>query len=151
MREVDGPGAVTAAGVLFHDAGGRVLLVEPTYKPGWEIPGGMVDGVETPRAACVREVREELGLTIEPGPLLVVDWAPKDGVPHVRFVFDGGTPTAAELAAITFTDGELRSWAWVTPDEVPARTVPRLARRIAAALGALAEGGVRYCENGRHP
>ena len=29
-----------AAGVLFRDRIGRVLLVEPSYKPNWEIPGG---------------------------------------------------------------------------------------------------------------
>ena len=29
-----------AAGVLCHDAAERVLLVKPTYKDGWEIPGG---------------------------------------------------------------------------------------------------------------
>lgn len=29
-----------AAGVLFRDVHGRVLLVEPSYKPNWEIPGG---------------------------------------------------------------------------------------------------------------
>jgi hypothetical protein len=30
------------AGVLFRDAAGQALLVEPTYKDYWEIPGGAV-------------------------------------------------------------------------------------------------------------
>jgi 8-oxo-dGTP diphosphatase len=46
--------------VLFRDAAGRVLLVKPTYKNGWEIPGGYVDAGESPRAAAAREVKEEL-------------------------------------------------------------------------------------------
>lgn len=51
-----------AAGVLFLDAAGRVLLVRPTYKPGWEGPGGAIEQGESPLAACRREVREELGI-----------------------------------------------------------------------------------------
>ena len=31
-----------AAGCLFFDAHGWILLVKPTYKPTWEIPGGVV-------------------------------------------------------------------------------------------------------------
>ena len=52
---------LVAAGALFRDAGGRVLLVKPHYKAGWEIPGGMVEPGETPSEACAREVTEELG------------------------------------------------------------------------------------------
>jgi 8-oxo-dGTP pyrophosphatase MutT (NUDIX family) len=31
-----------AAGALFRDGDGGVLLVDPVYKPGWELPGGAV-------------------------------------------------------------------------------------------------------------
>lgn len=51
-----------AAGALFLDSGGRVLLVHPTYKDIWDIPGGYVERGESPAAACRREVAEELGL-----------------------------------------------------------------------------------------
>ncbi|WP_169813104.1 NUDIX domain-containing protein [Nocardia jejuensis] len=64
------------AGLLFVDELGRVLLVEPTYKDHWELPGGVVEGGESPGAAAVREVREELGLDVPLGQLLVVDWVP---------------------------------------------------------------------------
>lgn len=40
-----------AAGVLIRDAAGRILLVKPTYKDGWEIPGGYVEPDESPAAA----------------------------------------------------------------------------------------------------
>lgn len=89
-----------AAGALFVDDEGRVLIVEPTYKPRWEIPGGRVERGETPRAACLRELREELGLDLPLGRLLVVDWAPNVRDEHVRFVFDGGTLTDEQLDAI---------------------------------------------------
>jgi hypothetical protein len=43
-----------AAGALFRDEDGRVLLVDPTYKPTWDLPGGAVErkrSHRTPRAA----------------------------------------------------------------------------------------------------
>ncbi|MGW2080623.1 NUDIX domain-containing protein [Streptomyces sp. NPDC001939] len=52
-----------AAGALFFDAEGRVLMVEPTYKDYWEIPGGYVETGESPLQAAVREVEEGLGIT----------------------------------------------------------------------------------------
>lgn len=137
-----------AAGALFLDEAGRLLLVEPTYKPTWEIPGGQVEPGETPRAACVRELREELGLALEPGRLVVVDWAPRDGVDRVLFVFDGGTLSADQPAAIVLPPDELASWAFVAQEEVALRTAPWLARRIAAALAARAAGVTRYLESG---
>lgn len=51
------------AGALFLDEAGRLLLVNPTYKPQWEIPGGVVEQDESPRQACIRAVKEEIGLT----------------------------------------------------------------------------------------
>ncbi|MFI9275970.1 NUDIX domain-containing protein [Kitasatospora sp. NPDC052896] len=47
-----------AAGVLFVDAEGRVLLVGPVYKEPWEIPGGGVEWDESPRTGATREVKE---------------------------------------------------------------------------------------------
>jgi ADP-ribose pyrophosphatase YjhB (NUDIX family) len=47
-----------AAGVLFFDDHGNVLLVDPSYKQGLEVPGGYVEPGESPRAACIREVHE---------------------------------------------------------------------------------------------
>ncbi|SES05604.1 ADP-ribose pyrophosphatase YjhB, NUDIX family [Lentzea xinjiangensis] len=141
--------ALSAAGALFLDQAGRVLLVEPTYRPQWEIPGGAVERGETPGEACRREVEEELGLVITPGRLLVVDWAPRDGEDRVLFVFDGGTLT--EHDHLRLPADELRSYEFVPPEEAARRLVPRLARRVAQALAALASGETRYLEHGRSP
>jgi ADP-ribose pyrophosphatase YjhB (NUDIX family) len=62
--------------VLFTDGVGRVLICEPTYKEVWEAPGGAVEEGESPREAAAREVKEELGLVVEPGRLLGLDYVP---------------------------------------------------------------------------
>jgi 8-oxo-dGTP pyrophosphatase MutT (NUDIX family) len=49
------------AGMLFRDKAGRVLPLEPSYKPNWEIPGGAVEADECPWATATREFTEELG------------------------------------------------------------------------------------------
>jgi 8-oxo-dGTP diphosphatase len=56
--------------MLLTDGSDRLLIVEPTYKPRWELPGGAVEYGESPRAAAMREVLEELGIHREAGALL---------------------------------------------------------------------------------
>jgi 8-oxo-dGTP diphosphatase len=137
----------TAAGLLFTDPAGRVLLVEPTYKDVWEIPGGSVERDESPRAAAAREAREELGLALTPGRLLVVDWVPPRGArtDGVMFVFAGGR---LDTEAIRLPADELRSWAWCTPEEAATRLTVPMTRRILAARAALTDGTTVYLEDG---
>jgi 8-oxo-dGTP diphosphatase len=138
----------SAAGALFFDERGRVLLVEPTYKPRWDIPGGVIEPGETPSAACTREVAEELGLDVRIGRLLVVDWAPHpDQGEKVLFVFDGGVLGGAAVGSIALQASELASYRFVAPNAVDEWLPPRLVRRITAALVARADGTIHYLEN----
>ncbi len=65
------PLAVCAA-VIEED--GKVLLTQrPADKQQggfWEFPGGKIDPGESPQRALQRELREELGIEIEVGPVL---------------------------------------------------------------------------------
>lgn len=139
-----------AATVLFTDATGRVLLVEPTYKPRWELPGGAVEGDESPWQAAGREIAEELGVDQRPGRLLVMDYAP--AVPGrtegVIAVFEGGVLAESVAAAIRLPAEELRSFAFVEPAVLAEFLPPVLVRRAVAAKQARDEGRTLYLEDG---
>ena len=142
---------LAGAGALFFDDDGQLLIVEPIYKSTWEIPGGAVEHGETPYAACVRELREELGMELEIGRLLVVDWATgttEEPEGRVRFVFDGGTLSDETLGAIELPRDELESWACVPVEDLFVMLSGDLSRRVTAALDAAASGETYYLENG---
>ena len=59
---------IDVVAVVIRD-GGRILATERGYgdfKGGWEFPGGKMEPGETPEAAVVREIEEELRVTVRP-------------------------------------------------------------------------------------
>lgn len=140
-----------AAGVIFRDEASRILMVEPVYKPGLEIPGGIANEDESPLQTCVREVREELGIDPPIGDLLVVDWVPRHGVwpDGIMFVFDGGVLASDQLGRIRLQPDELASTKFLTMDEITPHVRPSMARRLRACLDALAAGRPLYLDFGR--
>lgn len=145
------PAKRVAAGVLITDALARVLLVQPSYKPTWDIPGGVVEPDESPRGAARRELREELGLETGIGQLLVVDWVspmpPK--TEGLMFVYDGGTLDEGDAGAIRLSDPELNAYGFVDMAGAVGLVSERLERRIAAALRARGAGRTVELEDGR--
>ncbi|MFJ8233647.1 NUDIX domain-containing protein [Streptomyces sp. NPDC094448] len=140
-----------AAGVLLFDDRDRVLLVDPTYKPGWEFPGGVVEPGEAPARAGMREVTEELGIVLDRVPgLLVVDWEPPrpPGYGGLRLLFDGGRLDSAEAARIRLPGEELRCWRFVAEREAAQLLPPNRYERLRWALRARERGVVLNLEAG---
>ena len=136
---------VAAAAAVFTDAAGRVLLVKPNYRDHWSLAGGVLERGEPPHAGCRREVSEELGLDIPPGPLLVVAWVAPDGVrsrPVVHFIFDGGM--LAEDTPIRLQAEELDDHRFVDAGDLDRYLPPLISARVAAALRARTAGAAVY-------
>ncbi|MFG2871160.1 NUDIX domain-containing protein [Streptomyces sp. NPDC048338] len=144
-------GETLAAGVLLFDEHDRFLLVDPTYKPGWEFPGGVVERGEPPARAGMREVAEEIGLELDAVPrLLLVDWERPQppGYGGLRLLFDGGRLPAAEAGRLLLPGAELRGWRFVTEEEAADLLPPVRYRRLRWALRARERGTVLNLEAG---
>ena len=129
---------IPCVGAVVKDDHGRLLLIKRGHAPGaglWSLPGGRIEPGETDTEALVREMREETGLVIDPGPLIGTVRRPaRDGA-----VFDirdyaatvtGGTlrpgddaadarwVDAREMEALPITEGlteTLTSWGVLGP------------------------------------
>jgi ADP-ribose pyrophosphatase YjhB (NUDIX family) len=143
-----------AADALIRDDTGHVLLVEPTYKPGWDLPGGMSEANESPDQTVKRELREELGLELQVGRLLCVDWVSPHGPwdDSLCLVFDGGHLSQSQIGALRLADAELASFEFRAPSIAAGRLNPRLARRFAVAWDVLSnDSATTYLVDGAAP
>jgi 8-oxo-dGTP diphosphatase len=149
MTPDDLPMIPVSAGALIFDATGRLLILKPTYKTGWTIPGGVMeaDG-ETPWEACRREVREECGIDVRAGRLACTDFRPaRPGRPGgIRYLFDCGRADDAALAAITLQPAEIEEYRLASLDTALTLLRPAIRRRVRAATR---RRRFVYLENGR--
>ena len=144
------PAIPASAGALIFDRAGRLLILKPTYKSGWTIPGGVMeaDG-ETPWEACRREVREECGLEVSAGRLACVDFRrPRPGRPGgMRFLFDCGEADDASLGAVVLQAEEISEHRLAELGEALTLLRGPVRRRVRAASRA---ASFVYLEDG-HP
>lgn len=142
-----------SADVVIRNAAGDMLLVNPTYKPDWDVPGGMVEANEPPHVAASRELKEELGIEIEVGRLLVIDWVSPHGPwdDLLSLVFDSSQLTAEQISTIQFRDAEISAFEFCDRGQVEKRLRPYVWRRISVALDAQETMQTHYLVDGYQP
>jgi ADP-ribose pyrophosphatase YjhB (NUDIX family) len=107
--------AYTVGSVVLVEDGDRVLLMKPSYRRAWGMPGGLLQRGESPAEGAVREAREELGVEVclVGRATLVLDVGPRriDFVHRGRLADPGSAPYPAspEVAAI----------GWFARDDLP--------------------------------
>jgi len=143
------PAIPASAGALVFDRAGRLLILKPTYKSGWTIPGGVMeaDG-ETPWEACQREVHEETGIEVHAGRLACMDFRrPRPGNPGgIRFLFDCGALGDEDLAGIVVQAEEISEYRFTALPEALTLLRGPIRRRVRAAS---AGRRLIYLEDGR--
>ncbi|MER5301331.1 NUDIX hydrolase [Streptomyces lasiicapitis] len=146
--------------LLIRNDAGHVLLVRPSYKPGWIMPGGGALPDEGALAAASREAHQETSLTIKVRRFLLVDRIPANpesgAVEGYNVVFDGGVLAADAISEITLPkarpgrEPELLDFKFVHPDDLVAHCEPYHLRRVTAALAVLTNAlAPQYLELGR--
>ena len=138
------------AGALIFNDKDEILLVKPNYKDHWSIPRGTVDDNESPKAACLREIKEEIGLVIDNITFLCVDYASAklDKNEAFQFIFYGGVLDEKQISQIKLEEKELDSYKFVSISEAEKLLGNNLARRLPKCVKAIKTGEAIYLENG---
>lgn len=109
----------------------QVLLVKHTYQPGWYTIGGGVELKETPREAIERELKEEVGVTLNAPPeLFSVYYSYHEKHDNYVMFYIGRDHTQ-----IPVHSPEILESRWFPITALPEDTTPATHRRIEEYLG----------------
>lgn len=106
-------------GALIVNSNGEILLVK-SYKWGskYTVPGGHIELGERSEVAVRREVKEEVGLEVEPVRILLVQEAifPADYIKHEHYIFLDYLCRATSLT-VKLDGKEIQDYVWTAPND----------------------------------
>ena len=139
------------AGCLLFDEQSKLLILKPTYKDNWLLPGGVIEAHESPRQACMREVKEETGIDCQPTRLLCIDYVSdrSNNLESVQFVFLGGIIDRETQIVLPKT--EISSYKFVEFPAALSMLSIHSQRRLQSCLPYLDSQETVYLENGHQP
>ena len=119
---------------LLTDQDGRILLCRLTYKPEWDLPGGVVEVGEAPAVGLVRELEEELGITVTVRDLITVNWLPawRGWDDACVFLFDLGVVDASLTEGMRLQATEIAGVEWCDPAAIESNATTASQELLAA-------------------
>lgn len=136
--------------ILLFNEKGELLILKPTYKDHWTIPGGVVDKNESIRQAAEREIEEEIGLRVAVKQLLFVDYIfkTKEKDENLQFIFYGGELDEKDINEIKLQEDELSEYKFLKLGDAQQLLGNKLAKRISSCEQAIEKKLSTYLENG---
>lgn len=122
---------------LLRDERGRALLCQLTYKQEWDLPGGVIEVGEAPASGLVREIREELGITVEVKGLITVNWLPAwhEWDDACIFLFDLGYVDSSIVGSMTLQPTEIKAVQWCDEQSVKEHATAAAIELLSAMTG----------------
>ena len=139
-------------GALILNEKSEVLIVKPTYKDHWSVPGGVVDANESPREACMREIKEEIGLTMPELHFICVAYQRNPGTKKgesLQFMFYGGVLAKDTIAQIVIPKEEIAEFKFVDVKTALSLLNSALANRLLLSMEAIKKNQPFYLERER--
>jgi len=136
---------ISVSGII-RDQSGKILIVKPSYRDGWLLPGGVVEPNESPVDALKREIHEELGITVTIGKLKCTDYVLAHRQYHesIHLMFDCGMLNRAEIEMLRVDGREILDFRLADSVDAINHLVPSLASR----LKSVETGRTGYFQNG---
>jgi len=118
------PSYTVGAVAALRREDGRLLFVDQRHSQGWALPGGLLRRGECPDDAVIREVAEEVGVTLTPASLPVPLAAVNARLRRVDLVYLLDAPVDADPHQED--EAEVRRVGWYPLDGLPDVSEPTL-------------------------
>lgn len=138
--------------LLFYKT--QLLIVQPIYASDWLLPGGNIEAEESPLEGTVREVQENLGITIYPTHVLAVDYISNKDIKgeYLSFLFGAVDLTEQQAQNISLSRRDYQDYKFVDIETACSMLAAPVARRLQSALKAATENySTVYLEDGIVP